>query len=184
MLEIPRQSPRVFWKFGYFQTKYKLKALTVKVLRHRRCLGRIRHFQNDLSVAEHFFSTEFTFMNIHDLQYSRWRGRLFLYLFHDEGLNHIGTSPLICIAMDRFLYDRDLRHERVNSPLPLPPASQTYRHWPGDNDRELTPVITSTQTLQIKITERHQWFCSGVFIVNSDHVSQIFPVFLLSNLNR
>ena len=28
------------------------------------------------------------------------------------------TSPLICSAMDWFLYDNGLRHERVNSNLP------------------------------------------------------------------
>ena len=33
-------------------------------------------------------------------------------LFHDGGLYNIETSPLICSA-DWFLYDTDLRHERV-----------------------------------------------------------------------
>ena len=33
--------------------------------------------------------------------------------FHDGGPYHIGTSPLIC-RTNLFLYDRDLRHKRVN----------------------------------------------------------------------
>ena len=46
-----------------------------------------------------------------------------VYLFYDGGPYHIETSPLICRnhsidllckPMDWFLYDRDLRHERVN----------------------------------------------------------------------
>ena len=44
-------------------------------------------------------------------------GSLF-QLFHDGGPYQIETSPLICRANERtgwFLYDRDLRHERVRS---------------------------------------------------------------------
>ena len=39
-------------------------------------------------------------------------------LFHDRGPNHIETSPLIDLqskSMDWFLYDSDLRHEKVRS---------------------------------------------------------------------
>ena len=39
----------------------------------------------------------------------------FIQLFHNEAPYHIETSPLTCYANRLFLYDRDLRHERVNS---------------------------------------------------------------------
>ena len=34
--------------------------------------------------------------------------------YYDGGPYHIEASPLICSAMDWFLYDRDLDHEKVN----------------------------------------------------------------------
>ena len=37
--------------------------------------------------------------------------------------------------------------------------------------------------LTIKIPERSQWYSSGVFIVNFEHISHFVPVFLLLTLN-
>ena len=50
-----------------------------------------------------------------------WRAS---WLFHDGGAYYTETSPLICCkSMDWFLYDRDIRHERVNAFL------LAYIHW-------------------------------------------------------
>ena len=38
--------------------------------------------------------------------------------------------------------------------------------------------------LTIKTPEWRQWRCSGVFVVNFEHISQLFLLFLLLNLNR
>ena len=38
--------------------------------------------------------------------------------------------------------------------------------------------------LTIKIPERLQWYRSGIFIVNSEHISLLVLVFLLLTLNR
>ena len=35
-----------------------------------------------------------------------------------------------------------------------------------------------------KFTNRDQWRCSGFFIVNCEHISQLFLVFLLLGLNK
>ena len=37
--------------------------------------------------------------------------------------------------------------------------------------------------LTVKTAERHQWRRSGVFIVNSEHISNIILLFLLLTLN-
>ena len=38
--------------------------------------------------------------------------------------------------------------------------------------------------LTIKAPERRHWGCSDVFIVNFEHISHLFVVFLLLNLSR
>ena len=38
-------------------------------------------------------------------------------------------------------------------------------------------------SLTIETPERHQWRCSGVFIVNFEHISHLLLVFLLLTLN-
>ena len=38
--------------------------------------------------------------------------------------------------------------------------------------------------LTIKKKERHKWRCSGVFIVNSEHISHLVLMFLLLTLSR
>ena len=38
--------------------------------------------------------------------------------------------------------------------------------------------------LTTKTPERHQWLRSGVFIVNSENISHLFLMFLLSTLNK
>ena len=53
--------------------------------------------------------------------YDGWRASWF---FHDGGPYYTETSPLICCkSMDWFLYDRDIRHERVNARV------NAYIHW-------------------------------------------------------
>ena len=42
----------------------------------------------------------------------------------------------------------------------------------------------TTWNLTIKTPERRQWRRSGVFIVNFEHVSHLFYVFLMLNLNK
>ena len=42
---------------------------------------------------------------------------------------------------------------------------------------EICPKLT------IKAPERHRWSCSGVFIVNFEHISHFFLVFLVLTLN-
>ena len=43
--------------------------------------------------------------------------KAYIILFHDAGPYHLETN-LLCKSKDWFLYDRDLRHERVNTILP------------------------------------------------------------------
>ena len=48
----------------------------------------------------------------------------------------------------------------------------------------LKSTIETHSKLTIKTLERHHWCRSGVLIVNSEHVSHIFLVFLLLILNK
>ena len=45
-------------------------------------------------------------------------------LFHGGGSYHIETSPLICranqLTIDWFLFDKNLRHERINHKFSFP----------------------------------------------------------------
>ena len=48
----------------------------------------------------------------------------------------------------------------------------------------ITQLTFNCLKLTIKTPERRQWHPSGVFIVNFEHISDIFVVFLLLPLNK
>ena len=52
------------------------------------------------------------------------------------------------------------------------------------NNRSTKKSCEIRSELTIKTPERRQWRRSGVFIVNFEHISQLFLVFLLLNLNK
>ena len=52
------------------------------------------------------------------------------------------------------------------------------------NNRNTTKRCEICSKLTIKNPERRHWRASGVFIVNSEHISQLSLVFLLFTLNR
>ena len=61
-----------------------------------------------------------------------------------------------------------------------------------ENAHETQPAISNRNTrtrceicskLKIKIPERRHWHCSGIFIVNFEHISHLVLVFLLLTLN-
>ena len=51
------------------------------------------------------------------------------------------------------------------------------------NNRNTKTRCEMSSDITIKTQERRHWRCSGVFIVNFEHISQLVPVFLLFNLN-
>ena len=51
------------------------------------------------------------------------------------------------------------------------------------NNRNTKTRCEMSLDITIKTQERRHWRCSGVFIVNFEHISQLVPVFLLFNLN-
>ena len=51
------------------------------------------------------------------------------------------------------------------------------------NNRNTRTRFEICSKLKIKTLERHQWRRSGVFIVNSEHISHLVLVFLLLTLN-
>ena len=51
------------------------------------------------------------------------------------------------------------------------------------NRRNARKMCVICSKLTIKTPERRQWLCSGVFIVNFEHISQLFLVFLRLTLN-
>ena len=52
------------------------------------------------------------------------------------------------------------------------------------NNRNTRKRCEIGSKLTIKISERLHWRCSDVFIVNFEHISNFFEVFLLSTLNK
>ena len=86
----------------------------------------------------------------------------FLLLFHNGCLYHIETSPLICSGFYWFLYDRELRHERVNplqiNVLFLPSSLKTenrsedqYFHW----RKVAINGLINVSLIQLELTCRH-----------------------------
>ena len=51
------------------------------------------------------------------------------------------------------------------------------------NNRNTRKKCELCLKLAIKTPERCHWHCSGVFIVNFEHISRLFLVFLLLTLN-
>ena len=51
------------------------------------------------------------------------------------------------------------------------------------NNRNTIKRWETRLKLTIKTIERRQWRRSGVFVVNSEHISYLFPMFLLTNLS-
>ena len=51
------------------------------------------------------------------------------------------------------------------------------------NNRSTRTRCERCSKLTIKIPERHHWRCSGIIIVNSEHISYLVRVFLLLTLN-
>ena len=56
----------------------------------------------------------------------------------------------------------------------------------SNKDTRTTPLALCEicSKLTIKTPERRHWRCSGVFIVNFEHISHLALVFLLLTLNR
>ena len=52
------------------------------------------------------------------------------------------------------------------------------------NNRNTRKRCEIGSKLTIKISEWRHWRCSDVFIVNFEHISNFFEVFLLSTLNK
>ena len=95
--------------------------------------------------------------------------------------------------MDWFLYDRGLRHERVNFGeykksigLKWVNVRETptgiYLLKVNNRNSRLSYEICSKLTM--KTPERHHWGRSGIFIVNFEHISDVALVFLLLTLRR
>ena len=51
------------------------------------------------------------------------------------------------------------------------------------NNRNTRATCEICSKLTIKTPERRYWHCSGVFIVNFEHISHLVLVFILSTLN-
>ena len=64
-----------------------------------------------------------------------------------------------------------------------------YSDWPAGtymlkvNNRNNRTRYEICSKLTIKISERRQWRCCGVFIINFEHISHLVSVFLLLTLN-
>ena len=61
------------------------------------------------------------------------------------------------------------------------PANICLLKFNNKNSRKMCEIFWK---LTIKTTERRQWRCSGVFIVNFKHILHLFVVFLLLTLNK
>ena len=61
------------------------------------------------------------------------------------------------------------------------PANIYLLKFNNKNSRKMCEIFWK---LTIKTTERRQWRCSGVFIVNFKHILHLFVVFLLLTLNK
>ena len=57
-------------------------------------------------------------------------------------------------------------------------------YLPKVNNRNTRARCEICSKLPIKTAERNHWLCSGVFIVNSEHISHLLLVFLLLTLSR
>ena len=52
------------------------------------------------------------------------------------------------------------------------------------NDRNIEKMCKICSKLTLKTTERRQWLCSRFFIVNFEHISHLFLVFLFLTSNK
>ena len=67
---------------------------------------------------------------------------------------------------------------------------KTSTHYPANiysfkvNNRNTRQRCEICSKLTTKTSERHHWRRSGVFIVNSDHISHLFLLFLMLTLSK
>ena len=99
-------------------------------------------------------------------------------------MSHEGAALLI--PKQAFIYCKQNSNDAKQSNLRL---SHIYLKFPASiyllkvNNRSTRTRCEICSKLTIKIPERRQWRCSGIFIVNFEHISHLVLVFLLLTLN-
>ena len=131
-----------------------------------RILNSYSHERTDIFFFVGRFSFRGTFLVVSFYSAQRFQVSRSLFLFA-----FLATSKAIFFLHNFF----DLRRIQISAPAGIYLLKVNNRH-----NRTRCEICSK---LIIKIPERRQWRRSGIFIVNFEHISHLFLVFLLLTLN-